>query len=56
MIHVNFFKVFTFHVKSVRDGMIIVRYVMSVGSRAARWWGFRGQSPQKTQKFGFSGY
>ena len=32
-IHVNFWKVFTFHVKSVRDGMVIVpqaRYAMTV--------------------------
>ena len=45
----------TFHVKSVRDGMPKARYAMTVGSKAAPWWGSRGRSLQKPQKFGIFG-
>ena len=36
-IHLNFFKVFRFHIKSVRDGMFIMpqaQYTMTIESRA----------------------
>ena len=52
----KFFEGFTFHVKisAVWNNYRTLGTICN-DRRAASWWGSRGQSPQKPQKFGISG-